>query len=206
MTTAKTKAAANANAKRADAPAAKAAAPAPEAKPAAPAAPAAAPVASQGDDAATAGRAVESAAAVSAEITGDKPAPRKDQADLAADAGNAAIAGYEDLIAFNRDNAEAVIKAGMVLAMGLHDVQRSALALAHEQFAAGIVAGKALLGAKTLQEVVEIQTGLAKDCMEKAMTEGGRFREVSAHLAEQAAAPLNGRFAAIAERTLAPRP
>ena len=124
----------------------------------------------------------------------------RDNVEVAVKAGSAAYKGYEDVVQFGRDNADAAVKAGLILAKGLQELNRTFLAFAQEQVEESVATAKALSGAKSLQEVIDIQSRLAKNGFDRLLAEGGKLNEVSAKLAEQALAPLAARLNVTFER------
>lgn len=111
-----------------------------------------------------------------------------------------AFKGYEDVVQFNKDNFDAMVKTGAIFAKGWQDMSTTVMGLAQESIEDGVAASKALLNAKTLKEIVEVQSGLAKANFDKIVTEGSRLSEVGVKLAEQAIAPINTRVTAAVEK------
>ena len=99
----------------------------------------------------------------------------KEHVETAAKASRPASMGYDDMVQFNRDNVDAAVKAGMVIAKGLQDVNRSVMVLAQTQAEEGLAASRRLASAKTLQDVFEIQSALIKGSMDKIVLENGKL-------------------------------
>lgn len=160
------------------------------------------PATKQIEDAVSIGQeTVQKVVQIGTEAAYDKAASvAKDQVEAAVKAGNAAFRGYEDMVQFNRDNFEAFIKAGNVLAQGFNDLNRRFLGLAQESVEQSLAAGRALAGAKDLMEVVDIQSGLARNQFDRLVAESNKASEVTAKFAEQAMAPLNERLALAMDR------
>jgi phasin family protein len=57
----------------------------------------------------------------------------------------------------------------------------------------GMSAFKAMSSVKSLKEAIDLQTSLARNSMEKAVSETGRLTDASLKLAEEAIAPLTAR-------------
>lgn len=147
---------------------------------------------------------IENVVRVSTDAAYDKAvALSKDNVAAAVKAGSAAFKGYEDVIEFNRENMDAMLKSGMIVARGLQDLNKTLLTLAQEQIEDTVAAGKALIGVRTLRDVVDIQAGLVKGSVDKMVAEANKIGEVSVKLAEEASAPITARVSAVMEKTLA---
>lgn len=194
------------------APAAKAAAPAPVPAPAPAPAAAPAPVAAEAALAFDAAKQVEQVVAagrkslenvvrIGTDAACDKAvALTRDHVEAAVKAGHTAFQGYEDVVRFNRDNVDAAVKAGLVVAKGVQDLNRTILGLAQQQMEEGVAASRHLAGAKTLQDVVEVQIAVLKGGVDRFLVEAGKLAEVGVKIAEDAVAPLNARFSDALER------
>ena len=119
--------------------------------------------------------------------------------ETAVKAGAGAFKGYDELAGFGKDNVEAVMTSGAILAKGVQDLNTVWLGLAQASVADAVGAAKALFGCKTLPEVVEVQTGLAQAQYEKLVAESGRLSAMSAKLAENASAPITARVTVAVE-------
>jgi phasin family protein len=63
-----------------------------------------------------------------------------------------------------------------------------------------VAAAKSLAGAKSLQEVVELQTAFAKSALETYMSEFGKMSETVAASMKDSLKPLNERVTAVVEK------
>lgn len=146
---------------------------------------------------------IENVVKVSTDVAYDKAvALSKDRVEAAMKAGTAAYKGYEDIVEFNRENVDALVKSGLIVARGLQDLNRTLLTLAQEQVEETVAAGKALIGVKTLREVVDIQSGLVKGSVDKLVAESNKISEVGVKLAEEAFAPISARANVVMEKAL----
>lgn len=99
----------------------------------------------------------------------------------------------EKLLAFNQGNFEAVIASGTVWSQGVQDLSKQVVASAQASLDEAVAGFRALSGAKSLHEAIDLQTSLARTLFEKSMSEGGRITDASVKLAERAMAPLTER-------------
>jgi phasin family protein len=146
---------------------------------------------------------IESVVKVSTEAAYDKAvALSKDRVEAAVKAGTAAYKGYEDVIEFNRENVDAFVKSGLIVARGLQDLNKTLLTLAQDQVEQTVAAGRALVGVKSLRELVDIQSGLVKGSVDKLVAESSKISEVGVKLAEEALAPISARVNVVMEKAL----
>ncbi|CCG42071.1 phasin family protein [Magnetospirillum molischianum] len=126
----------------------------------------------------------------------------RDQVAAAVKAHGAAYQGYEDAVAFNRDTVEAFVKASTILTKGLHDLSRSLLGLTQVVIEENVAASKALLGARTVQDLIEAQAGLTRLGFDRVAEESVRLSGDSVRLIEDAIAPINERVNAALDHLL----
>ena len=124
----------------------------------------------------------------------------KDHVDAAFKAGNEAFKGYEDVAAFGKGNVDAFLKSGSVMAKGIQDFNGVWFDLAQGQMKDTIAATKAILGAKSLQEVVEVQTDLVNGNYDKFVNESRKVSDLSAKVTEDAMKPIAGRVNVVLEK------
>lgn len=126
----------------------------------------------------------------------------RDQVAAAVKAHGAAYQGYEDAIAFNRDTVEALVKAGTILTKGLHELTRSLLGLTQIAIEENVAASKALLEARTVQDLIEAQAELSRAGFDRVVEESTRLSGESVRLIEDTVAPINDRLNAALDRLL----
>ena len=124
----------------------------------------------------------------------------KEQVEAAVKAGATAFKNYEDLLQFGKENVEAVVQSGSIVAKGVQDLSHSWVVLAQASMDEQVAASKALIGAKSLKEVIDLSSSMAKSNFEKLMAEGTKMTQISTKLAEEAMIPLSSRVSAAVER------
>ena len=124
----------------------------------------------------------------------------KDHVDAAAKAHSAAFQGYEDILSFSKDNLDALVKSSSILARGLQDLSKSIVSLTQAQIDESVAASKALASAKTLKEVIDLSSSLAKTNFDKLVAESTKLQQLTTKLAEEATAPINSRVEAAVAR------
>jgi phasin family protein len=133
--------------------------------------------------------------------------------DQFATAGNQAFKdGVEkSLTALNEVNAqgkrnmEAVTASVTAAAKGAETLGAQAVAYSKKAFEDQVAQAKALAGAKSLQEVVELQTAFAKSYLEAYIAEMNRASEVVSATVKDSWRPLNERVTAAVEQFQAAR-
>ena len=111
-----------------------------------------------------------------------------------------AIKTTEELVAFGQGNVEAFVKSSQILATGIQDLSKRFAATEQASIDEAVSNFKALSGVKSIKEVVDLQTTVAKSNVEKAIAESGKLTDASFKLAELAFAPLTQRFTLAAEK------
>lgn len=108
--------------------------------------------------------------------------------------------GYEELASFGKENVEAMVRSGAVLAEAAQEFNKAWFGLARSAVDRNIAAGEALVGCKTPGEAFEVQSGLAKSQAETAVAEGRRLSELSLKVADDAAEPIAERINAAVDK------
>ncbi len=114
------------------------------------------------------------------------------------------VKGYDDAASFSKANADALVAAGTTATKGAETINAEVLAFAKSQYEDNLAATKALFGAKTLQEVIELQNGFAKSAFEAYAAHATKLSEVSAKLAQDTFAPINAQVQATVEKLIKP--
>jgi phasin family protein len=128
-------------------------------------------------------------------------------------AGNAAfqdqieksIAAFYELNAYSKKNLEAMVASMTAAAKGAEAVGARAIAFSKRSVEDQIAASKALAGAKSVQEVVELQTTFAKTAFEALVAEASEMAGAVSGSVKDAMSPINERVTAMVERVQAAR-
>jgi phasin family protein len=106
----------------------------------------------------------------------------------------------EDLVAFSQGNLEAIVKSGQIWATGVQDLSKHLAAAAQASLDESMSAFKALTSVKSLKDVFELQSSLARAAVEKSLAESGKLTDASFKLTEQALAPITARVTVAVEK------
>ena len=102
--------------------------------------------------------------------------------------------GYDEVAAFNKGNVEALMLSGNIVVRGVEDIGKAWLDLGQHSLQRGVAVVHAFAGVRTLPELVELQTDLARTTLDRLLTESTRISELSAKVANEAVAPLQARI------------
>jgi phasin family protein len=109
-------------------------------------------------------------------------------------ASKAMLGGYDDIASASKDNMDALIAAGDIWFKGYEKIGKACFAYAQETAELGAEAAKAVMAAKTVQDVIDLQTEFAKQRLDSLTTEGAKLSEMSVKTVNEAMAPIQKRF------------
>ncbi len=119
-------------------------------------------------------------------------------------ASTAAFKAYEEFSKFQKDNYDAYVAASTILAKGVENVGKAWAALTQEALENSAQTAKALLGAKTLREAVDLQNDWAKSNFDKLLAESTKLSEMTVKVTNEAFGPINSRVNVAVEKLLKP--
>ncbi len=115
-------------------------------------------------------------------------------------ANEAAVKGYDEFTAMQKDGVDALIKASAIWAKSAEDLGKAYLALAQEAAAANSEAAMALLSVKSFKEAVELQSEIARKSFDKSLSESVKLSEMSLKVANDVFQPIQQQFTAAIEK------
>ncbi len=121
------------------------------------------------------------------------------------DAVEKSLASLNEVNAHSKKNLEAVIASVTASTKGAEALGAQAMAYSKKAVEDQVAAAKSLSGAKSIQEVVELQTTFAKTALEAYMAEVGKMSEIVSASMKDSMKPLNERVTAAVERLQAAR-
>jgi phasin family protein len=101
---------------------------------------------------------------------------------------------YDKVIAFHKENIEALVEANSLFAKGAQELSKEYIAQAQEHLQSAASAGQAVFAAKTLQDAVQLNVDTAKAGFEKLVAGSTKLGELGIKLASEAFAPVKARF------------
>jgi hypothetical protein len=108
----------------------------------------------------------------------------------------------ESMVDIGRANIAAVTKANLALSQGLQAIGQELVLYAASSLETASQTATALLGARTLDEVLRLNNDLASRTLETLAERTAKLSEMGAALASEALAPLGGRVEATFTRLL----
>lgn len=112
--------------------------------------------------------------------------------------------GYEDFAAFGKANIEAFVQANSILAKGVEEFSKEIVSLTQASMESAAAAAKAVLAAKTLKDMVELQADFSKTSFDKFVANSSKLSELGVKVASDAIAPVTARVNVAVEKVLKP--
>ncbi len=120
--------------------------------------------------------------------------------ETAVQAGAEAFKGYEDIVSYSTDSVDAVMKSNALFVKGFQDINKAFFGFAQASLDDSAAATKKILGCKTVTDVIDAQTELARAGYAKAIEDSRRIADMSMKLAEEAAQPMTRQVSATVEK------
>ncbi len=117
-------------------------------------------------------------------------------------ASEAAFKGYDELAVLGQGNFDAFIQSNSVVAKGFEVIGKEFLAFAQRSVEGHMAQARALIGAKDMQEFVDLQNDFAKRRLADTLAETAKLTELSTQVANEAIEPLQKRVDATVETVL----
>ena len=111
-----------------------------------------------------------------------------------------AIKGYEQAVAYGKENVDAVMKSNAIFVKGLQDINTVLFGLAQTSLEDSVAATQKLFGCKTVADVMDTQADLAKTGYAKAVENSRKISELSAKVAEAARQPITKQVNEVVEK------
>jgi hypothetical protein len=106
-------------------------------------------------------------------------------------------ATFEDFQKFSKDHIEAFTAASSTLTKGLQEIATESSDYSKKAFAAGTATYEKLLGARSVESAVQIQTEFAKQAYEGFVAQATRVSELYTRVASDALKPVTAAYANI---------
>lgn len=111
---------------------------------------------------------------------------------------------FDDLTAFNKANVEAAVAAGTLMGKGMEDLGKALFEFSKISTDNAVATLKAIMTAKSVREVVEVQSEFSKAAFDGMLAESAKLSEMSVKVANEAMAPINARVNATVEKFAKP--
>jgi phasin family protein len=100
---------------------------------------------------------------------------------------------------FNKDNLQAYIQSATVVGKSLQSAAQESSSYAKQAIEDAIAASKAMMNAKSISDVIELQTSFTKTAFSGYVRQLSRINDAFVATAKESAAPLQGRVEAAAD-------
>ena len=101
---------------------------------------------------------------------------------------------FEDFEKFSKQQLDAVNAAAAGVAKGLQEIAAESSDYSKKAFATGSATEKKLLGSKSVETAIQIQTEFAKSAYEGFVAQANRINEIYIKLATEAFKPVEAAF------------
>src|SRR5690606_2055843 len=106
------------------------------------------------------------------------------------------VASLGELNAHGNKNLEAVVESAAAAQKGVEALSQEAIAFSKKSWEDGVAAAQALSQARSVQEVVELQTSWAKSAAEAYLAQFGKTTEILTASVKDSFKPINERVSA----------
>ncbi|GAA0601020.1 hypothetical protein GCM10009099_42460 [Caenispirillum bisanense] len=131
-------------------------------------------------------------------------AAQRSRVDAAARVSDDAMKTYETSVALAKENVDAVLTSGSIVVKGMQDVTKIVLSAVHDQLEENLSYGKALIGCRSVHEVIDLNQSAARAGMDSMGEIAGKLSATSAKVLEDAVQPLTDRLTANLDRLMQP--
>ncbi len=121
-----------------------------------------------------------------------------------AKANAAFLKGYEDVQGFGKGNVDAFVQASTLFAKGAEQISKQMMALTQNSMQSSAATAKALLGCKTLRDVIDLHADYTRSSFDTLVAEGTKLSELSMKVANESAAPIQARVTIAVEKLTKP--
>ena len=115
-----------------------------------------------------------------------------------------AAKNFDDLAEFNKGNFDAFLAASNAAAKGFETLSQQMIAYNQKAVETSMATAKALLGCKTVQDVVEVHSDLTRKGIDEWVAEGTKLSELTVKVANETAEPINSRLTEAVDRFMKP--
>jgi hypothetical protein len=104
---------------------------------------------------------------------------------------------FDDFQKFSKEQLEALTAASTTLSKGLQDIAAESTDYSKKAFAAGTTMFEKLLGARSVESAIQIQTEFAKQAYEGFVAQATKVSELYTRVASDALKPVTTAYASI---------
>ncbi len=116
-----------------------------------------------------------------------------------------AVGVFGEMNVFSKTTVDAMVDSMTRAGQGMERINAQVMNYSKAQFEEGVAAARRMAGAKSVQEVIEVQSDYAKSSMDFYLGEMNKLTEACADTMKDAFKPLNERMSAAVELMQAQR-
>ena len=105
-----------------------------------------------------------------------------------------------EMISFSQDNSQAFMRSSQIWTSGCQAIGQTVVTAAQAQFEQMMSGWKAMSGAKSFKQAVEMQSNLVRSSVEHALASTGKITGATMTLVEETVAPLTTAMTIAAEK------
>lgn len=109
------------------------------------------------------------------------------------------LSAINELSAFQKDTVDAVISSATTTSKSIEELNASTLAFAKKSMEDGVAAAKTMAGAKSVQELIEIQADYTKSSLDAYLSEVNKASDLVSAMMKDSFKPINDRMVAAVE-------
>ena len=107
---------------------------------------------------------------------------------------------YDEMAVFGKANVDAVVKAGAIYAKGVEEFSRAVMGLSQIHYETTMTTAKAVMGATSLRQVIDLQSEFAKTAVDKTLVETTKLSELARKVATETMEPIQARVTVAVEK------
>jgi len=111
---------------------------------------------------------------------------------------------YDEAASLSQENVDACVLSGTVFAQGVESMGKELMGFAQSAVEANVATTKALFGATTLRELIDLQTEFSRSRFDSLLAESAKLTELGITLANEAVEPIQARLNATVEKLMRP--
>lgn len=106
----------------------------------------------------------------------------------------------EEAASLNRSHMEACVQAGTIMAEGMKDMSQTIFSNMQTAVQSSVEVGRAMMGVKTLRELMNLQTEYMKSIFDTMMADSTKISEIAVRCTSEAAEPISASVTSVVER------
>lgn len=112
--------------------------------------------------------------------------------------------GYDDVASLGKESVDAYVASTGALAKGIEAMSKELMVFTQSAVEANVANAKALFGAKTLREAIDLQADFSRSRIDSLVSESARLTELSLNLANDTFEPIQVQLNATVEKLMKP--